>query len=147
MNLTSLINFSGPQGATGPTGPFGQTGTSGVTGVTGAQGISEGLYAGSDITNVSTINLTVNGGSEYTLPASTLSQNIAISLLSTGARTPYDGEMIAIDFNDVSANTKTVKDSAGTTIGPVWSTVKITAWYQYSTSTGLFAYRSCGHRS
>lgn len=101
---------------------------------------SEIGVAGSNLGN-SNATLTVAGGNDYTLPASTLSTTRTITLGVTGS--PLDGEIIRINRRDTSSNTLVVQDSASTTLFTFPASTKVIADFRYNASTSLFEYSGC----
>lgn len=73
------------------------------------------LNAGAALTNAdATVNPASDVASEYTLPAATLSANRVLTLGVTGS--PITNSIVQISRRDLTANTYTVKDDAGTTL-------------------------------
>ena len=120
-------------------GKFGDT-TACAAGAQGAQGETGPAFSyvtGSNLTNVALQTLSIVSGSEYTLPAATLSQNTTIKLSDEGSIAPFNCELLVINNVDVSSYTKTVQDISGSTLLVV-STQKCKMQFRYDQSSALY---------
>lgn len=90
---------------------------------------SDSLKQGTALTNANTTVL-ASGGSEYTLPAGTLTVSRTLTMGITD--TPLTGQIVRITRLDVTANTYVVKDDAATTLYTFPVSVKGAADFKFT---------------
>lgn len=74
--------------------------------------------------------VTIAGGSQYTLPAGTLTANRVLTLGVTGS--PVTGEMIAVVRQDAGAFTYTVQDAAAASLIVLPVSTRIAAYFKFN---------------